>query len=57
LLVEKGMKPKRELDISLIYDECLYVDLIPSSYFAVLSIKDCLVCHKELIPKLQFCID
>lgn len=53
LLIEKGIKPKKELDISLIYDECLLVDLKPSSYFAVLSIRDCFVNYKELISKLQ----
>lgn len=53
LLIEKGIKPKKELDISLIYDECLLVDLEPSSYFAVLSIRDCFVNYKELISKLQ----
>ncbi len=56
LLIETGIKPQRELDISLIYDECLLVDLEPSSYFAVLSIRDCFVNNKELIPKLQLSI-
>lgn len=56
LLIEKGIKPQKELDISLIYDECLLVDLEPSSYFAVLSIRDCFVNNKELIPKLQLSI-
>jgi L-rhamnose mutarotase len=53
LLIEKGIKPQKELNISLIYDECLLVDLEPSSYFAVFSIKDCFI---ELIPKLQLSI-
>ncbi|MGV2447099.1 UNVERIFIED_CONTAM: hypothetical protein FO527_23820 [Bacillus sp. ATCC 13368] len=53
LLIEKGIKPKKELDISLIYDECLLVDLEPSSYFAVLSIRDCFVNYKKLISRLQ----
>ena len=56
LLIEKGIKPQKELNISLIYDECLLVDLEPSSYFAVLSIRDCIVNNKELIPKLQLSI-
>ncbi|MEO4055628.1 hypothetical protein [Solibacillus sp. CAU 1738] len=56
LLLEKGIKPQKELNISLIYDECVLVDLEPSSYFAVLSIRDCFVNYKELIPKLQLCI-
>lgn len=55
-LTEKRNGPQKELNISLIYDECLLVDLEPSSYFAVLSIKDCIVNYKELIPKLQLSI-
>lgn len=53
LLTEKGIRAQKELDISLIYDECLLVDLEPSSYFAVLTIRDCFVNYKELITKLQ----
>ncbi|MGG6447392.1 L-rhamnose mutarotase [Pseudobacillus badius] len=62
LLTEKGLKPQKELNISLIYkelnisliyDECLLVDLEPSSYFAILSIRDCFVNSKELNKKLQ----
>jgi len=56
LLIEKRIKPKKELEISLIYDECLLVNLEPSSYFAVLSIKDYFVNYKELIPKLRLSI-
>lgn len=54
--IEKGIKPRKELNITLIYDECLLVDLETSSYFAVLSIKDCFLKYKELIPKLQLII-
>ncbi|WP_087973520.1 hypothetical protein [Oceanobacillus rekensis] len=54
-LLEKGIKPKKDLYISLIYGECLLADLEPSSYFAVLSIRD-FVNYKELIPKLQLSI-
>lgn len=56
LLMEKGIKPQRRLKICLIYDECLLVDLVPSAYFAVLSIRECYVNYKELIPKLQLSI-
>lgn len=52
-LMEKGIKPQNKMNISLIYDDCLLVDLVPSSYFAVLSMRDCIVSYKELIPKLQ----
>lgn len=54
--IEKGIKPRKELNITLIYDECLLVDLETSSYFAVLSIKDCFLKYKELISKLQLII-
>lgn len=53
LLTETGNKPQKELDISLIYDDCLLIDLEPSSYFAVLPIRDCFNNNKELIRKLQ----
>jgi hypothetical protein len=53
LLLEKELKPQRELDISLIYDECVFVDLEPTSYFAVLPIKEWFVNNKELISKLE----
>lgn len=55
-LMEKGIIPQKVLNISLIYDECLLVDLEPSSYFAVLSIRDCIVNNKELLPKLRLSI-
>ena len=55
-IIEKGIKPQKELSISLIYDECLLVDFEPSSYFAVFSIRDYVVNYKELIPKLQLSI-
>ncbi|MFS0781617.1 hypothetical protein [Bacillus sp. 1P06AnD] len=56
-LMEKRMTPKKELNISLIYDECLLLDLEPSSYFAVLSIRDCILKNKEFIAKLQVSIN
>ena len=54
-LGEKGIKPQKELNISIIYDECLLVDVETFHYFAILSIKDCSVNYKESIPKLQLC--
>ncbi|WP_404328287.1 hypothetical protein [Mesobacillus maritimus] len=56
-LMEKEMKPQRDLSISLLYDECLYVELKPAAYFAVLPIQDWLVNHKELIQKLALCFE
>ncbi|MGM0904534.1 MAG: hypothetical protein ACQEXB_26005 [Bacillota bacterium] len=55
LLLEKEMKPQRELDISLIYDECFFVDLDPAGYFAVLPIKEWFVNYKQIISKLELC--
>ncbi|MBP3951866.1 hypothetical protein [Bacillus suaedae] len=57
LLIEERITPKKELNIILIYDDCVLVDLEPSSYLAVLSISDCLMKYKELIRKLQLSID
>lgn len=51
-LVQKEIAPKKELNISLIYDECQIVNLDVSTYFAVLSTKDFFVKYKEIVPKL-----
>lgn len=51
-LLEKEIAPQKELNISLIYDECLIVNVEVSTYFAVLSTKDFFVKYKELVPKL-----
>ncbi|WP_244864400.1 hypothetical protein [Paenibacillus sp. J23TS9] len=53
LLIEKGIQPQKEFIISYIYDECLLVELEPSSYYAIVSIRDCFMNYKGLIPKLQ----
>ncbi|MGE8081478.1 hypothetical protein [Peribacillus loiseleuriae] len=55
-LTQKGIEPQKELSISLVYDECLLVNLEVSSYFAILSIKDFFVKYNELVHKLQKCI-
>ncbi|MGE8081379.1 hypothetical protein [Peribacillus loiseleuriae] len=55
-LTQKGIEPQKELSISLVYDECLLVNLEVFSYFAILPIKDFFVKHNELAPKLQKCI-
>jgi len=51
-LIQKEIAPKKELKISLIYDECQIVKLDVSSHFAVLSTKDFFVKYKEMVPKL-----
>lgn len=55
-LTQKGIEPQKELSISLVYDECLLVNLEGSSYFAVLSIKDFFARYNELVSELQKCI-
>lgn len=52
-LVKKEIKPEKAFFITLIYDDCLLIDLEPSSYFAVLSIKDFFMNQKTIIPKLE----
>ncbi|MBA9029437.1 hypothetical protein [Peribacillus huizhouensis] len=54
-LIQREIVPQKELNIYLVYDECL-LNLEVSSYFAVLSVKDFFVKYKELVPKLQKCI-
>lgn len=51
--IKKSIAPAKELNISFIYDECLLADLEAPSYFAVLSLKDLYVNHKEVVSKLQ----
>jgi hypothetical protein len=55
-LVRERIEPQKELSISLIYDECVLVNLDVSSYFIILSIKDFFIKYKKLVPKLQECI-
>jgi len=51
-LIQNEIEPQKELNISLIYDECLFVNLDAPSYFAVLSTKDLFVKYKETVLKL-----
>lgn len=55
-LTQRGIEPQKELSISLVYDECLLVNLEVSPYFAILPTKDFFVKYNELVPKLQKCI-
>ncbi|WP_255247431.1 hypothetical protein [Paucisalibacillus globulus] len=57
LLVQKGIKPQKELTINLIYDECLVANTEATPYFAILPIRDFFVKYKELVPRLEACID
>lgn len=52
-LTQKEIVPKKQLNISLIYDEYLLGDLEVSSYFAVIPIRDFFINSKELLAKLQ----
>lgn len=56
ILLEKKIKPEKSLNISLIYDECILMDLEPDPYFAVISIRDCIVNGKELLQRLLLSI-
>ena len=51
-LKQKGVLSHKELNISLIYDECLLVNLDVSSCFTVLSTNDFFINYKEILPKL-----
>ena len=51
-LIQNEIEPQKDLNISLIYDECLFVNLDAPSYFAVLSTKDLFVKYKETVLKL-----
>lgn len=56
LLVQRGIKPQKQLNICLIYDECLLADMYISSYFAVVPIRDFFIKSKELVSRLETCI-
>lgn len=56
LLVQKGIEPQKELNISLIYDECLLANNQVSSFLAVLPTRAFFVKYKELVSKLEICI-
>ncbi|WP_313893663.1 hypothetical protein [Psychrobacillus sp.] len=56
LLAQKGIEPKKELSISLIYDECILANLDVFPYFSILTTKNLFVAYKEIIPKLEVCI-
>lgn len=55
-LSQNQIEPKKPLNISLIYGECLLSNTAFYSYYTVLSIIDIHVNHKELVLKLQSCI-
>jgi hypothetical protein len=57
ILIHKGIKPKRRLNISLIYDQCFLADTHTSSYFAVIPIRDFFAKYNELVSKLEKCMD
>lgn len=52
-LTQKEIVPKKQLNISLIYDKYLLGDLEVSSYFAVIPIRDFFINSKDLLAKLQ----
>jgi L-rhamnose mutarotase len=52
-LIQKGSLPQKELNISLVFDECPLGNLEVSSYCAVVPIKDFIVNYKQLLFKLS----
>lgn len=56
LLVQKGIETQKELNISLIYSECLLANAQVSSYFAVLPTRDFFVKYNGEVSKLEVCI-
>jgi len=51
-LKQRGIEPRKELQLHLIYDECQLANAETAPYFAVLAIKDFFVANKELVPKI-----
>jgi len=54
-LKKNKIAPKNQLNIHLIYDECLLTNTECYSYYKVLSILDIHANHQELVSKLQRC--
>lgn len=57
ILLEEKIIPKKPLNITFIYDDSIVEDLPPFSYFAVLSIKECMIRYKNVVTGLSMCID
>ncbi|MBD8025934.1 hypothetical protein H9636_04600 [Ureibacillus sp. Re31] len=56
-LKESKRTPKKNLHISLIYDDCLFVQNKIFSYFAVISLNEVIFKQEELALKLRACFD
>nr|WP_239541412.1 hypothetical protein [Pullulanibacillus pueri] len=54
-LMKNEIEPLKELNISLIYDDCLLANTEATPYFIVLPIRDFIVNNKELSLKLREC--
>ena len=52
-LTEMGNAPEKELNISLIFDDCLLADVEDFPYFSVVTAKEYFVAYKELLAKLK----
>lgn len=44
-----------KLQISLIYDDCIFAQEMSSSYFAVVPAKDFLIAYKDVVTQLKKC--
>ncbi|WP_139367357.1 hypothetical protein [Metabacillus halosaccharovorans] len=51
-LSQKGIIPKKELSICLVYDDCLLFDLEVTSYFAIIPIKNFYVNYNDVVHNL-----
>jgi hypothetical protein len=57
ILLEEKIIPKKPLHINFIYDNSIIEDLTSFSYFAVLSIYDCILHYKEAVARIKICVD
>ena len=55
-LKQNEINPSKHLQISLIYDDCIFAQEMISSYFAVVPAKDFLIAYKEVVTQLKKCI-
>lgn len=55
ILKKNKINPSKHLQISLIYDDCIFAQEMSSSYFAVVPAKDFLIAYKEVVTQLKKC--
>ncbi|CAI9391575.1 hypothetical protein ACTQ5K_03165 [Niallia sp. Sow4_A1] len=57
ILLEERIIPKKPLNIIFIYDDPLVEDSPLFSYFAVLSIKECMIHYEEVVARIRLCVE